>query len=91
MGEFEYIAWLRRSTLSHPRVVVGPGDDSAVLATTPNLPWLVTTDMLRSDRAQAAAHSARHGSGKRIVSPRRHEAVGRLRGVGHRQVRLAGL
>jgi thiamine-monophosphate kinase len=46
MGEFEYIDWLRKRTAGHPRVLVGPGDDCAVIRTTPNVPWLVTTDML---------------------------------------------
>jgi thiamine-monophosphate kinase len=46
MGEFDYINWLRRQTPMAPRVVVGPGDDCAVLATRPNIPWVVTTDML---------------------------------------------
>ena len=59
MGEFDYIAWLRRQTPSFPRVLVGPGDDCAVLeAPSPPTPlpereerkkarpWLVTTDML---------------------------------------------
>ncbi len=46
MGEFEYIDWLRKRTSGHPRVLVGPGDDCAVISTTPHVPWLVTTDML---------------------------------------------
>lgn len=45
MGEFDYIAWLRSQNSAHPRVVVGPGDDCAILS-----PFsrrvLVTTDML---------------------------------------------
>ena len=45
MGEFDYIAWLRQRTSLSPRVLLGPGDDCAVLAAT-NRPWLVTTDML---------------------------------------------
>src|SRR5262245_23461165 len=45
MGEFDYIAWLRERTPADPRVILGPGDDCAVL-TGSALPWLVTTDML---------------------------------------------
>jgi thiamine-monophosphate kinase len=45
MGEFDYIDWLRRRTPDDPRVLLGPGDDCAVLAPSA-LPWLVTTDML---------------------------------------------
>ena len=46
MGEFDYIAWLRQRTPPAPRVLVGPGDDCAVIETSANRPWLVTTDML---------------------------------------------
>jgi thiamine-monophosphate kinase len=45
MGEFDYIRFVRRRTSADPRVLLGPGDDCAVLAAAP-LPWLVTTDML---------------------------------------------
>ena len=43
--EFDYIRWLRGRTPADPRVLVGPGDDTAVL-TPPARPQLVTTDML---------------------------------------------
>ncbi|MCE9532360.1 MAG: thiamine-phosphate kinase [Planctomycetes bacterium] len=45
-GEFEYIDWIRKRTPAHPRVLVGPGDDTAVLKIQPDRPLLVTTDML---------------------------------------------
>lgn len=45
-GEFAYIDWLRQQTPADARVLVGPGDDTAVLRLTPGLPCLVTTDML---------------------------------------------
>src|SRR5436853_7087210 len=45
-GEFGYIDWLRRQTPADPRVLLGPGDDTAALALTPAAPCLVTTDML---------------------------------------------
>lgn len=45
MDEFSYIDWLRQQTLGDPRVLVGPGDDCAVLAPGQGS-WLVTTDML---------------------------------------------
>src|SRR5580692_2962689 len=44
-SEFQYIRWLRRQTPDDRRVLLGPGDDCALLSATP-LPWLVTTDML---------------------------------------------
>ncbi len=43
--EFHYIRWLRSRTTADPRVLVGPGDDCAVLVP-PSRPLLVTTDML---------------------------------------------
>ena len=56
MGEFDHIAWLRQRTPKSPRILVGPGDDCAVIAPkprgevlrTPGIDngWLVTTDML---------------------------------------------
>jgi thiamine-monophosphate kinase len=64
MGEFEYIAWLRQRTAGHPRVIVGPGDDCAVIAMTPAVPCLVTTDMLMEGidfvLAEAGAHRVGH-------------------------------
>ena len=44
-GEFAFIRWLRDRTPGGPRVIVGPGDDTAVLAGS-HRPLLVTTDML---------------------------------------------
>jgi thiamine-monophosphate kinase len=60
MGEFEYIAWLRRQTPAHAGVLVGPGDDCAVLATGARL--LVTTDMLLD-----GSHFLLHEAGPRRV------------------------
>jgi thiamine-monophosphate kinase len=46
MSEFAFIDWLRRRTPADPRVLLGPGDDTAALRLTPGAPCLVTTDML---------------------------------------------
>ncbi len=45
MGEFDYIHWLRSRTPFDRRVLLGPGDDCALLAESEH-PWLITTDML---------------------------------------------
>src|SRR5262249_17613593 len=45
-SEFAYIEWLRARTPADPRVRMGPGDDAAAVAMPPNLPVLITTDML---------------------------------------------
>ena len=44
-GEFSFISWLRARTPAGARVIVGPGDDAAVLAPGQH-PQLVTVDML---------------------------------------------
>ncbi|MSQ94383.1 MAG: thiamine-monophosphate kinase [Gemmataceae bacterium] len=46
MGELDYIRWIRQQTPSCPRILIGPGDDCAVVGTTTGRPMLVTTDML---------------------------------------------
>ena len=45
-GEFAFINWLRSRTATDGRVLLGPGDDAAMLQLTPNAPCLITTDML---------------------------------------------
>ncbi len=45
-GEFAFIDWLRRRTPSAGRVLVGPGDDTALLAWPGGSGCLVTADML---------------------------------------------
>jgi thiamine-monophosphate kinase len=46
MGEFAFIDWLRGRTPADPRVLLGPGDDTAALRLALSAPCLVTTDML---------------------------------------------
>jgi thiamine-monophosphate kinase len=45
-GEFAFIDWLRRRTPADPRVLLGPGDDTAAVRFTPGASVLITTDML---------------------------------------------
>src|SRR5436305_14155536 len=45
-GELAFIEWLRRRTPSVGRVLLGPGDDAAILEWPAGAPCLVTTDML---------------------------------------------
>jgi thiamine-monophosphate kinase len=44
-GELAFIDWLRQQTLPDPRILIGPGDDTALLRS-PGSDLLVTTDML---------------------------------------------
>jgi thiamine-monophosphate kinase len=46
MGEFAFIDWLRRRTPADPRVLIGPGDDTAAVKLSSEAPALITTDML---------------------------------------------
>jgi thiamine-monophosphate kinase len=45
-GEFAFIDWLRQRTPAGGQVLLGPGDDTAVLAWSDGSKCLVTTDML---------------------------------------------
>jgi thiamine-monophosphate kinase len=45
-AEFAFIDWLRQRTPEAERVLLGPGDDAAVLAWPAGVPCLATTDML---------------------------------------------
>ena len=44
--ESEFIAWLRRRLAAHPQLLLGPGDDAAVLRLTQRADCVVTTDLL---------------------------------------------
>jgi len=44
--ESAYINWLRRRIPAHPRVLIGPGDDTAAVIVDGTRPLLITTDML---------------------------------------------
>ena len=49
-GEFGLIDWIRQRAGSHPAVVLGIGDDCAVMEPGPGRQLLVTTDMLLDGR-----------------------------------------
>ena len=67
MGEFDYIQWLRQRTPADPRVLLGPGDDCAVLAGSA-LPWLVTTDMLMETRHFRLAEAGPQRVGRKAMA-----------------------
>src|SRR3954470_22477088 len=46
MSEFALIDWIRCQTAADPRVLIGPGDDTAEIALPGGPTCLVTTDML---------------------------------------------
>jgi thiamine-monophosphate kinase len=45
-GELAFIRWLRRRTGRHLQMLLGPGDDAAVVRTTPGRPCLLAADMI---------------------------------------------
>ena len=50
LGEFVLIDWIRKQCHSGPRVLLGIGDDPAILRVDPKKEILFTTDMLIEDR-----------------------------------------
>lgn len=66
-GEFEYIRWLRNRTPTDQRVLVGPGDDCAVLAP-PVRPILVTTDVLTEGVDFILAESGGRAIGRKAMA-----------------------
>jgi thiamine-monophosphate kinase len=67
-GEFAYIDWLRRQTPADPRVLIGPGDDTAALRLTPDVPCLVTTDMLLDGSCFVLAEAGPRQVGRKAMS-----------------------
>jgi thiamine-monophosphate kinase len=66
-GEFDYIDWVRKRTPSAAHVLVGPGDDTAVLRPATG-PLLVTTDMLLEGSCFRLAEAGPHRVGKKAIN-----------------------
>src|SRR5262245_66361453 len=66
-GEFAYIGWLRQRIPADPRVLVGPGDDTAVLRP-PSRPLLVTTDMLLDGTCFRLAEAGPFRVGRKAIN-----------------------
>ncbi len=67
-SEFDYIDWVRRHTPADPRVLLGPGDDTAALRLTPGAPCLVTTDMLLEGSCFLLAEAGPRRVGRKAMS-----------------------
>src|SRR3954453_6390515 len=67
-GEFAFIDWVRRQTPADPRVLIGPGDDTAALRLTPGLPSLVTTDMLLDGSCFVLAEAGPRRVGRKAMA-----------------------
>ncbi|HEX3150700.1 MAG TPA: thiamine-phosphate kinase [Gemmataceae bacterium] len=66
-GEFAYIDWLRKRTPPAAGVLVGPGDDTAVLQP-PKRPLLVTTDMLLEGSCFILAEAGARRVGRKAIA-----------------------
>jgi thiamine-monophosphate kinase len=67
MSEFAYIDWLRQRTPPAAGVLVGPGDDTAVLRP-PTRPQLVTTDMLLDGSCFILAEAGPRRVGRKAIA-----------------------
>src|ERR1044072_337321 len=67
-GEFGFIDWLRRRTPPDRRVLVGPGDDAAVLSVPADRPWLITTDMLLDGSCFVLAEAGARRVGRKAMA-----------------------
>src|SRR6266404_1949115 len=68
MSEFAYIDWLRKRTPADPRVLIGPGDDTAALRLSPGTPCLVTTDMLLDGSCFVLAEAGPRRVGRKAMA-----------------------
>ncbi len=68
MSEFSYIDWIRRQTPQDPRIVLGPGDDAAVLDWPGGRRLLVTTDMLLDGSCFRLAEAGAHRVGRKAMA-----------------------
>jgi thiamine-monophosphate kinase len=66
--EFAFIDWLRRRTPPDRRVLVGPGDDTAVLSVPGDRPWLITTDMLLEGSCFVLAEAGARRVGRKAMA-----------------------
>src|SRR5262245_22250782 len=66
-GELAYIDWVRKRTPAAANVVVGPGDDAAVLKPTAG-PVLVTTDMLLDGTCFRLAEAGAFRVGRKAIN-----------------------
>jgi thiamine-monophosphate kinase len=67
-GEFAFIDWLRRRTPAAKRVLLGPGDDTAVLSWPAGPDCLVTTDMLLEGSCFVLAEAGPRRVGRKAMA-----------------------
>src|SRR5438270_11368935 len=67
-GEFAFIDWLRERTPSADRVLLGPGDDTAVIAWSGGQACLLTTDMLLDGSCFVLAEAGARRVGRKAMA-----------------------
>jgi thiamine-monophosphate kinase len=67
-GEFAFIDWLRRRTPPAGRVVVGPGDDAALLDWSPGPDLIATADMLLEGSCFVLAEAGPRRVGRKAIA-----------------------
>jgi thiamine-monophosphate kinase len=67
-NEFAFIDWLRRRTPPDSRVLLGPGDDCAVIRLASDRPCLVTTDMLLDGSCFRLAEAGARRVGRKAMA-----------------------
>lgn len=68
MSEFDYIAWVRRQIAADRKVLIGPGDDAALLDWSGTGDCLVTTDVLMDGRHFQLAEIGPHRAGRKALA-----------------------
>jgi thiamine-monophosphate kinase len=67
-GEFAFIDWLRRRTPAAARVLIGPGDDAALLAWSSGAGCIVSTDMLLEGSCFVLAEAGPRRVGRKAMA-----------------------
>ena len=67
-GELAFIDWLRRRTPTARRVLIGPGDDAALLDWSPGAGLIATTDMLLDGSCFVLAEAGPRRVGRKAMS-----------------------
>lgn len=67
-GEQAFVQWLRNRTPPAASVIVGPGDDAAVLAATGDANLIVTTDMLLDGSCFRLTEAGPHRVGRKAIA-----------------------
>jgi thiamine-monophosphate kinase len=68
MTELDFIRWIRAKTATSPGVLVGPGDDAAVLDWSGGKPCVVTTDMLMEGSCFRLAEAGPYLVGRKAMA-----------------------